>query len=198
MLKNLIFFAKINIIILYKLMIMNYLGGIDKIDWKEKLHVILEWHAIILNNPEELDGVFWYWTHTCSLITVEWEGKIWMVHVHERIWSDDLKAFLWEFWDNYRVNIVWWSDKMQSLIKSVIEENHISNYESSQCDAVIRMKNWVAETRCLNPKKQEQDEVYVQNKVKKINNHIKSWLLIFLQDYSNGKWKTFPLIIEHK
>lgn len=162
----------------------------------KNLHPILEWHAIIIDKPNDWEGIFWFWTHTCSLLIIEWEeGEIGMVHVHERIGSSDLFAFFNEFDNIKKVSIVWWSYKILSLCNKVIEEKEIKNidYKNSQEDAVI-YKKWKENIIKIKPI----PYTFVQKKTKEMSHHIKDCLIMMAIEWSKHNKDTISLIIEKK
>jgi hypothetical protein len=168
----------------------------EDLKWKN-IYAVIEGHAVILKSPKNLDWIFWYGTHTCSLVIVEWiNGELWLVHVHERIWKDDLIKFFWEFPEIKKIHTVWWSGITKGLIYDVT--NNIWVYDNEfvpwQYDAVV-YREWDENKIIITNKI---PEIFRKDKVNEISSHIKSWLYIILTESIKDSKKWVPLIIENK
>ncbi len=171
-----------------------FLKQIEKIELKE-IYPILEWHALIIEAEKWWYWIFWYWTHTCALITIENKSKIWMAHIHEWIAKEAIKEFIKEFKTIKKINVIWWSKKIINKIKEIFQNLNIENtqYIASQYDALIyknpkNKKTWLITTNNITNT--------FKNPSKHVNNHIKSWLYIIFSELKNQK--KYPLIIETK
>jgi len=168
----------------------------QELEWKN-LYAVLEWHAVILKSPKNLDGLFWYGTHTCSLVIVEWKnGELWLVHVHEMIWKEDLIKFFWEFSGIKKMHMVWGSDITINLINETANELWIQDkeYIPWQYDTVV-YREWDHNKIITTGKIPES---FRKTKVDEISTHIKSRLYILFDEYiQNRKW-WISLIIENK
>jgi len=168
----------------------------EELEWKN-LFAVLEWHAVILKSPKNLDWIFWYGTHTCSLVIVEWNnGELWLVHVHERIWKEDLIKFFWEFSEIRKIHTVWWSEITLNLINEATNELWIFNkeYIPWQYDAVV-YREWDENKVIITDKVPER---FKEDKVNQISSHVKSWLYILFTEHMQNRKKWVPLIIENK